>query len=154
MTEREDGWVEWSGGPNPVPGAMVDVRLRDGTLGTNCRSHVFAWGHPGSAGDIIAYRVTPSSDGGSLPASPSIPTEQAETPVVGWQPIETAPVEDRVLIFRPSIFEEDRIFLASLDGEGWWTVHDGKHDHNLRGADPTHWMPLPAPPITPPEAKS
>lgn len=86
--------------------------------------------------------------GDPLPAAsqPSVPGDKTAGSEGQWQPIETAPVEDRVLIFRPSVFDEDRIFHASLDSDGWWTVHDGKHDHNLRGAQPTHWMPLPAAP--------
>lgn len=69
--------------------------------------------------------------------------------VSGWQGIETAPRDERVLIFRPSEFLEDRIFTAYLDDLDWWSVHDGKHDHHLRGNMPTHWMSLDDLPLPP-----
>lgn len=72
----------------------------------------------------------------SLLAAPVLPDR-------GWRPIEGAPRDERVLIFRPSDFLEDRIFTVFLDEDDWWSVHDGKHDHHLRGNQPTHWMPLP-----------
>jgi hypothetical protein len=34
-----EGWIEWSGGPNPVPGAMVDAELGHGTF-INCLSDI------------------------------------------------------------------------------------------------------------------
>ena len=63
-----------------------------------------------------------------------------------WQPIETAPVNEFVLVFftRDHTMEVARR-LISPDGEdlGWW-ANDGL---DFYGADtPSHWMPLPAPP--------
>jgi len=93
MTERENGWVEWKGGENPVPGQRVRFRMRGFAKPSESEdlSDRLAWNHPRScpAAHIIAYRlVTPASDGGALPA---------QEPVVGWQPIETAP-RDQVII--------------------------------------------------------
>lgn len=68
---REDGWIEWTGGENPVPGARVDVRCRNGMVMEDCGD--VSWSHPAfaeqlgsgppSQGDIIAYRVvSPAPD--------------------------------------------------------------------------------------------
>jgi hypothetical protein len=63
----------------------------------------------------------------------------------GWQPIETAP--------------RDAVLLGVVDGEvrliswgktshiplyGWNLADQGPEDYDL--CEPTHWMPLPAPP--------
>ena len=93
---------------------------------------------PVEAKTSFTYRVDGFTDTHALAAS---------TPVGGWEDISTAPKDEtRVLIFRPSDFEEDRVFHAQQDAEGYWFIHDGKHDHSLRGDQPTHWMPLPPPP--------
>lgn len=61
-----DGWIEWHGGENPVPGQRVDVRLRNGLLMEDCAE--LSWSQPAfseqsasvmpSQGDIIAYRLS------------------------------------------------------------------------------------------------
>jgi hypothetical protein len=59
-------WIEWNGGPNPVPGKDVDWRNREGREETCCSDELEGWGHPHESGeryDIIAYRL-------SAPASP------------------------------------------------------------------------------------
>ena len=56
-----------------------------------------------------------------------------------WQPIETAPKDGRNVL----IFNEDGIEI------GWWsrgTSEWCRQDMYLSTAQPTHWMPLPAPP--------
>ena len=56
-------WMKHDGGPNPVPGKMVEVRYRNGETETRTANRL-GWNHweaetPGLGGyDIIAYRVT------------------------------------------------------------------------------------------------
>jgi len=63
VTFDDGGWIEWKGGECPVPNDVVQVRLRasptydhDGGSALGYR-----WNHAGSAGDIVAYRLTPST---------------------------------------------------------------------------------------------
>ena len=62
-----------------------------------------------------------------------------------WQPIETAPRNGR------------NIWAAYPDGEGhvfqteaWWSAqdHEWQEAFGCEKLEPTHWMPLPAPPTT------
>ena len=69
MTETvtaESDWIEWHGGENPVPGAMVEVKLRMDDGGPRheptASSDRYRWNHlktddHASNADIIAYRV-------------------------------------------------------------------------------------------------
>lgn len=86
-----------------MPGERVEVRFRRDNATDEAQSDCYwGWSHKGVSHDIIAYRlVTPSSDGGcgSLPASPSVPTEQAETPVVGDPPAVRPEILKRLLVF-------------------------------------------------------
>lgn len=64
-------------------------------------------------------------------------------PVQGWQPMETAPREDC----------KDAL-LATNEGVqiGWWSAQNEcwlTYEGKYTWGDPTHWMPLPAPPETP-----
>lgn len=68
--ELEAGWIEWSGGENPVPGQSVEVRLRNAeeveldvfeAFAIPIRSDGQAWAHGGGPFDIIAYRPAPSA---------------------------------------------------------------------------------------------
>lgn len=63
-----DGWMPWSGGENPVPGRMVEVKIRwrngepsEGLV----LSDKMAWPHRqaghGEGGDIIAFRLAPTA---------------------------------------------------------------------------------------------
>ena len=52
-----DGWIEWGGGENPVPGATVEFRLRDNDS-CEAEANFLRWDHKGMSGDIVAYRVT------------------------------------------------------------------------------------------------
>lgn len=65
----DDGWIEWKGGECPVSkGTLIDIKDRDGEIHvgsealdwTNEPQH---WRHAksGSMVDIIAYRLTPST---------------------------------------------------------------------------------------------
>lgn len=76
---------------------------------------------------------------GQQPAEPGGEVER------GWQPIETAPKDGTaILITRSTQFESEEGWHVVRWDEDWWQVHCGKFDHLLRGADPTHWQPLPA----------
>jgi hypothetical protein len=72
----------------------------------------------------------------------------------GWRDMESAPLDGTpILIARPTewMVEEGWHVVRwddhpYIDGEKSWVCHDGKTDSPLRGPDPTHWQPLPAPP--------
>lgn len=52
-----DGWIEWSGGPIPLPfEKKVRIRWLDGTEGVGFAGQV-RWSHSGVPSDVIAYRV-------------------------------------------------------------------------------------------------
>jgi hypothetical protein len=80
-----EGWVTHNGGPNPVPGARVEWRNREGSNACCKADELSGWEHPyGPDGiwDIIAYRVVTSAalsaiegGGGALQPSASVPTE-------------------------------------------------------------------------------
>ncbi len=57
---KEEAWTVWHGGENPVPGEMVEYKLRNGEDKVLSRlSDHLHWGHIGAlkGSDIIAYRV-------------------------------------------------------------------------------------------------
>ena len=70
-----------------------------------------------------------------------------------WQPIESAPRDDGAPILatrpewvRPCIFEWD------ADFQNWWTCDPEapktrRLQQGLGAVQPTHWIPLPAPPV-------
>jgi hypothetical protein len=75
-----------------------------------------------------------------------------------WRPIETAPIEESVLIYVPNaehygdpIYRALQIRNVSGGGTHWQTtgIHHGR-DLNPHYGQPTHWMPLPDPPETKP----
>ena len=61
-----------------------------------------------------------------------------------WQLIETAPLDGTAVLVSEGRF----IFCVEWNNEfEWWAVDDNKlGPFRLRGAAPTHWMPLPEPP--------
>jgi uncharacterized protein DUF551 len=70
-----------------------------------------------------------------------------------WQSIETAPVNESVLIYIPNaehygegIYRAIKKSVAGL-GSVWMTtgLHHGS-DNTREDYQPTHWMPLPDPP--------
>lgn len=70
----------------------------------------------------------------------------------GWQPIETAPRDRRVLLWGRYWSDGQGWFSDALSG--WWSAelerweaNGGLHSYSF-GVRPTHWMPLPAPPQT------
>jgi len=117
----DEGWIEWHGGENPVPGARVEAKYRKGK-NHSAESNWLSWAHPwsseGDEQDIIAYRVvTPAvlfaiEGGGGSSAAP-IPTEQADGGVVvpreptramldaGWPHISPAAMWSAMIEARP-----------------------------------------------------
>lgn len=64
----------------------------------------------------------------------------------GWQPIETAPKDGTwILLWQP---DNGPNIACWMDRDfPWWFIDDGKHGpYAVRGADPTHWQPVPDPP--------
>lgn len=55
-----------------------------------------------------------------------------------WQPIETAPKDGTEVVVVD--FDGDRFIASSTDGKNWY-------DCAYPVYCPTHWMPLPAPPM-------
>lgn len=72
-----------------------------------------------------------------------------------WQPIETAPKDGtRIIAWRVNVMSPFVVFwrehgLSAEDGEFGWLTLSGIKVHRCYGADPTHWMSLPAPPSSP-----
>lgn len=65
-----------------------------------------------------------------------------------WQPIETAPKDGGdILVFFP---EDEGVLRVSYGYYGWKINPDGgtEFDYEITG-NPTHWMPLPNPPVSP-----
>lgn len=55
---KEEAWTVWHGGENPVPGKMVEFKMRNGERGNDqIHSSVLHWDHHGEAWDVVAYRV-------------------------------------------------------------------------------------------------
>lgn len=55
LHQGPDGWIEWGGGENPVPGATVEFRV---SSPSEAEANFLRWDHKGVYGDIVAYRVT------------------------------------------------------------------------------------------------
>lgn len=67
-----------------------------------------------------------------------------------WQEIESAPKDGQsILVYFPQIGVWCVSWETTPFADGFWCVYDNKSEPRpLRGwsVDPTHWMPLPAPP--------
>lgn len=70
----------------------------------------------------------------------------AQVDAMGWRPIEEAPKDGTSIL----IYSWHGQYVVSWDAdELWWYVDDNKHGpYPLRGDVPTHFMPLPQPPVT------
>ena len=71
----------------------------------------------------------------------------------GWQPIETAPKDRAVLLYCPDIGVVRGMWNScehAKNPKPYWSI-DREHlfgTRLVRLNQPTHWMPLPDPPIT------
>jgi hypothetical protein len=64
---------------------------------------------------------------------------EALDPTITWQPIETAPLDEWVLVYAaPAHGLDGFICTARYHSDGGWCVDELRHT--------THWMPLPEPP--------
>lgn len=64
-----------------------------------------------------------------------------------WQLIETAPKRpgEDILVFRPNGRKDDSVPMVGVD---YWSIRLGNcWAKSNRQKQPTHWMPLPEPPI-------
>lgn len=66
----------------------------------------------------------------------------------GWQPIETAPKGEIVLVSGMTRLADDtlvgpNVSMAEQHEDGIWSADD--YDQEALDPQPTHWMPLPAP---------
>jgi hypothetical protein len=80
----------------------------------------------------------------ALSASPVPPALRREED--GWQPIETAPKDENILLWVPDDYGVNR---------GYWDdeQQDWHWDSKATSAPPTHWRPLPLPPSVDPPQK-
>jgi hypothetical protein len=70
--------------------------------------------------------------------------------VSDWQPIKTAPKDGTkvLLIFGNEVDDEPSAALAMWDAnDGWLDSFSGRSVTDGFFTDPTHWMPLPPPPL-------
>jgi len=66
-----------------------------------------------------------------------------------WQPIETAPRDGSdIIVYRPK-FDGDYIPIVGVDY--WFKGYTW--GRSRRDCQPTHWMPLPKPPVTSQDAR-
>lgn len=86
MTDNSrEGWIEWSGGPNPVPGQMVQTKDHHGVALARLSDTIPYTDWTGQTGQfsIIAYRVvtdasvSPAGYVGAAEVSPNSPDELA-----------------------------------------------------------------------------
>jgi hypothetical protein len=66
-----------------------------------------------------------------------------------WQPIETAPETDVVLLWTPMNIKKlgAALPLTGYQMHGFWVIVNA--DSAVQRVEPTHWMPLPPPPKEP-----
>lgn len=66
-----------------------------------------------------------------------------------WQPIETAPINERVFLWCPDLFSAGKV--VGIVFGALWSYHDLPPNPKGEGMNGdwkfTHWMPLPEPPL-------
>lgn len=91
-------------------------------------------GHPAELDEALAVMAAIRAQSAETPQTPQT-----------WQPIETAPKDGTPILMRLEGFEWPDVgawFDAGRNGHdyGWWQSH-------TMPVRPTHWQPLPAPPV-------
>ena len=79
---------------------------------------------------------------------------KADAGLIEWQPIETAPKDKRILLYRPTASEWWRVMGGHYDSDEylktpkpyWGSDNFGIAKAAQRQNPPTHWMPLPESP--------
>lgn len=77
LVSDSEGWIEWCGGENPVPGATVEYQMRDDDT-SECDANLLRWGHDDTSGDILAYKVMKAAPEPELKPEPFTITEPGE----------------------------------------------------------------------------
>ena len=75
--------------------------------------------------------------------TPSVKTTQ-ETKIMDWQPIETAPKDGTQILCYEFCYGQDTMYLADYAWHG--SVEKGSFYSMGDLMQPTHWMPMQAPP--------
>ncbi len=54
----KNGWIKWTGGFNPAPNKLVDIKYCDGFIQSNVSSNDLRWNWilNGQGGDIVEYK--------------------------------------------------------------------------------------------------
>lgn len=60
-TDPDLNWITWSGGANPVPGLVVEIKPRRGSGKLMAKSDILVWTHTNKSDDIMAYRIVEKS---------------------------------------------------------------------------------------------
>lgn len=102
---------------------------------------------------IAAARGVRGGDEPSSASALNTSHRNAEGAVVGWQPIETAPRDGTVIIVGGTPDGYGPKVRTAHWGSGRYLNHKKGFqqawvDHPGHTCDPTHWMPLPAPPAS------
>ena len=105
-------------------------------------------------GDVLSASIV---DGKGLRNIPLYTTPPKLKPLTGWQPIETAPRDGTEILMTNGVDVSSGQWLSEYGGtydqegapngdgcDAGWTDWSGGMQ-----PDPTHWMPLPPPPIEP-----
>jgi hypothetical protein len=77
---------------------------------------------------------------------PNCEAQAAENERLQWQPIDTAPKDGTTILG----WECDEILLVAYCVDDKWIWMNFMSDHTSWSPNPTHWMPLPAPPASGP----
>jgi hypothetical protein len=87
-------WIKWSGGERPVvPGAFIELELRDGWTCTEKRPEFLQWKHINSSSDIVAYRFVNEENPLIETVSTTNPKQlhgQSSLPLSAFSPLATA----------------------------------------------------------------
>lgn len=74
-------------------------------------------------------------------------------PTVAWQPIETAPKDQDIWLWFPTMFSKGHMTVGRWDSDQYaqkprpyWTGSARGRANEYRNNPPTHWQPLPTPP--------
>lgn len=149
---KRNRWIAWGGGDCPVPaGTEIEYHMRSGKTMKCSDPEALHWDRkfPDADYNILHYRVV------SAPASLTV--EQA------WRPIESAPKDGKTMLLgyfnshnrwrtmRGRWFSAEHIAEQWEEpddvDEGWFeTAVEPDDMPNCWRTNPTHWMPLPAPP--------